>query len=177
MEVNEKSCVVELGGFGMEVVCAKRVLNDLRPKLAKEVLVWTVLKIKEEEMILYGFTDKNEITMFHKLTSVSGIGPKSAISIMDLGELADLIKAIDAADIKYVSKAHGIGKKTAQRLIVELKGKLVFEEKDVVDDEVLMALKSLGYSRSEYQDLVAMMPDDLDTTELKIGWLIKRLGK
>ncbi len=177
VEVGEKSCIVELNAMGWELICPPRVLNDLRKKINKSVKLWTVLKIKEEEMLLYGFDDKNDIAMFQKLTGVSGIGPKSALSIMDLGSLDDLVKAIEAADTKYVSKAHGVGKKTAQRLIVELRGKLVFDESEKVDDDVLSALKSLGYTRAEYQDLVEMMPKDIDSTEGKIGWLVKKLGR
>ncbi len=175
--VGLNSCLVEFGGLGIELFCANRVLNKLRKKTGKEIKIWTVLKIKEEEMLLYGFLEKEEIDFFRKLVSVSGIGPKSAMSIMDLGDSTELIAAIDRADTVFISKAQGVGKKTAQRLIVELKGKLVFEEDEIFDVDVVDAMKALGYSRVEYTDLVKLLPEDLEGPEKKIAWLLKRLGK
>ena len=177
VEVGSKSCVVEIGQVGWEVFCVGRLLEALKSKIAKKVKLWTILKIKEEEMILYAFGDKSEIELFLKLTQVSGIGPKSALSIMNLGEMSVVVAAIDNSDTKFIAKAHGVGKKTAQRLIVELKGKLVLDEEDEIDPDVLAALKSLGYSRAEYNDLIAMMPDDMTSTEEKVGWLVKKLGR
>lgn len=176
VEVEEKSVVVEVGGVGYIVGMGAGNMNKLIKKIDKEIVIWTFMRLTEEEIQLFGFLDKEQVSLFKKLISVSGVGPKSALSIMDLGTVNDLLGAIETADASFLSKASGIGKKTAQRLIVELRGKLALIEDIKVDKELEQALKGLGYSRSEYKDVVDLMPADLSRVEDKIGWVLRKMG-
>jgi len=177
IEVSDNGLLIEVGGVGYGVGCIRQLANDWRKRVNKEVLVWTFLKIKEDGMEFYGFANQEEVDLFTKLNNVSGIGPKSALSMMSLGEVSELVGAIDRAEVNYITKANGIGKKTAQRLIMELKGKLVVDDEEKIDDDVLGALQSLGYTRGEYEEIVRLVPEDLQTSEEKISWLLKKLGK
>ncbi|MBU0647918.1 hypothetical protein KJ855_01945, partial [Patescibacteria group bacterium] len=115
--------------------------------------------------------------LFTKLIKVSGVGPKSAISIMDLDEYDKLMEHIEKADVAFIAKASGVGRKTAQKLIVELQGKLVIDDGMPADGELVDALTSLGYKANEYRDVLDKMPGDIDRIEDKIGWVLREIGR
>lgn len=164
--------IIESGGLGYIVHVSSLVATDLQNQLGQEVKIWIKQRVGDDEIMLYGFLDQSERSVFERLVSVSGVGPKSALSILSLGDIERLTQAIDQGNVSYISQASGIGKKTAQRIIVELKGKLV--DDTVVDGEVEEAMKTLGYRRGEYEHLIAMMPLE-STIEEKIGWLVKQM--
>ncbi|MFA4930580.1 MAG: Holliday junction branch migration protein RuvA [Patescibacteria group bacterium] len=169
--------VIDVGGVGLGVVVSKRIINSYANRIDQPVKLWTFLKLTDDEMILFGFTSQAEVGFFCQLISVSGVGPRSALSVMDLGEMEMVSEAIDQARVDFITKAVGIGKKTAQRIIVELKGKLVMEDEVSLDKEVIEALRTLGFKKSEYQDLVALLPEEIKTVEEKVSWLLKKLGR
>ena len=168
------SCVVEAGGLGYEIFCSQRTLNQLTALKGSVVKINTYLKLKEDGVSVYGFAEESERMFFEKLLGVNGVGPKSALSILSLGDLAEISEAVENADVGYISTAGGIGKKTAQRIIVELKGKLVVEKSE--DLELEEVLKSLGYKYPEYAGWVKKVPKNVTEVGKKVEWVLRKLG-
>lgn len=115
--------VIDVGGIGYEVNISASTC-DRMPGLGDNVKLYTYMNVKEDEMSLFGFLTRDEIRMFRMLITVSGIGPKGALSILSVFDTDDLRFAILAGDVKTISKAPGIGKKTAERLVLELRDKI-----------------------------------------------------
>ncbi len=163
-ELEEDAIVVETGGIGYHIYTTGQTFSRL-PSLGDEVKIYTYLYIREDAMLLYGFCSKDELRVFKLLLGVSGIGPKGALAILSVMTTDDLRFAVLGDDAKTIAKAPGVGVKTAQRLILELRDKLsiedAFEEKlsqaeDAARDrakgaknEAVQALVALGYSSSE----------------------------
>ncbi len=125
--------------------------NSYRYKIGDFATIYVHHYVREDLDNLYGFISKDERDLFIKLISVSGIGPKSALSILASGESEKIVLAIETEDVKFLTKFPGIGPKSAMQIILDLKGKLT-KEIVIVDDkgsEVKEALKSLGYSNRE----------------------------
>jgi Holliday junction DNA helicase RuvA len=115
--------VIDVGGIGYEVNISASTC-DRMPGIGDNVKLYTYMNVKEDEMSLFGFLTRDEIRMFRMLITVSGIGPKGALSILSVFDTDDLRFAILAGDVKTISKAPGIGKKTAERLVLELRDKI-----------------------------------------------------
>lgn len=115
--------VIDVGGIGYEVNISASTC-DRMPGIGNNVKLYTYMNVKEDEMSLFGFLTRDEIRMFRMLITVSGIGPKGALSILSVFDTDDLRFAILAGDVKTISKAPGIGKKTAERLVLELRDKI-----------------------------------------------------
>lgn len=160
----EDAIVVEAGGVGYHIYTTAQTFDYL-PTIGEEVKVYTFLNVREDAMILYGFLTKDDLRVFKLLIGVNGIGPKGALAILSVMTTDDLRFAVLGEDAKAISKAPGIGAKTAQRVILELKDKLsledAFEQKlanttaqTKIDTtgpkkEAIEALVALGYSSSE----------------------------
>lgn len=165
-DMEEDLIVVEAGGIGYNIYTTGQTFNYL-PSVGEEVKIYTYLHIREDAMILYGFLTKDDLRVFKLLIGVNGIGPKGALAILSVMTTDDLRFAVLGDDAKAISKAPGIGAKTAQRLILELKDKLsledAFEQKLAntqmkeeaknhakgAKNEAVQALVALGYSSSE----------------------------
>lgn len=159
--MHENTLVIEVGGIGYEIFIGSRGLSQVG-QIGETVKIYTFLNVREDEMSLFGFCEIKEKELFLKLLNVSGIGPKVAISIMGSAKIDDIIKAIVMGNLTDLSKIKGIGKKTAERIVVELKDKLsvdfaqfpsdstigLMPVQDTNDDAV-SALISLGYSKQE----------------------------
>ena len=125
--VEDDVIVVETGGIGLAVHVPLSLLEEL-PALGEEVTVYTYFQVREDAMTLYGFLHRQDREMFKQLIGVNGIGPKGALGILSVMRPDDLRIAIVSGDAKAISKAPGIGAKTAQRLILDLKDKVDLEE-------------------------------------------------
>ena len=163
-EVEPDHIVIDVNGIGYNVYIPASCFEYL-PELGEECKVYTYLYLREDAMILYGFLTKDDLALFKQLIAVSGIGPKGAVGILSALSADDLRFAILSGDSKLISKAPGIGAKTAQRVILELKDKMsledAFEKKlenekihartpnNQVKNDAVMALTALGYSSSE----------------------------
>jgi Holliday junction DNA helicase RuvA len=161
-EVLEDTIVVENNGIGFEIRAAGSVFAAL-PHTGEEVKIYTYLYVREDEMSLFGFESRDELNVFRQLITVSGIGPKGALAILSTLNVNELRVAVMNEDAKSISASPGIGLKTAQKLIIELKGKLgeatdggasileALQTPDVTDarGEAVAALTALGYSNSE----------------------------
>lgn len=163
--VAENHIVVENGGIGYNIYIPGQVLS-LLPGVGEEVKIYTYLCVREDAFILYGFLTRDDLNVFKLLIGVSGIGPKGALAILSFMSTDDLRFAVLSDDAKAIAKAPGVGNKTAQRLIIELKDKLsledAFEQKlshtqeavsgnglKGIRNEAVEALVSLGYSSTE----------------------------
>lgn len=146
--------VVEAAGLGIKLFASKQTLKEL-PAVGANVKFYTHLYVREDIFDVYGFASSEELFFFEMLISVSGIGPKSALSILDIAPLAELSAAIKEGRPDLLTRASGIGRKTAERVIVELRGKVqsaksgLVVEKMESDADLLEALASLGYRREE----------------------------
>lgn len=164
-EITENQIVVENHGIGYEISVPGQVLDYL-PSIGEEVKIYTYHYVREDAILLYGFLTKEDVGIFKMLIGVSGIGPKGALAILSVLSTDDLRFAILGDDAKAIAKAPGVGAKTAQRVIIELKDKIsledAFEQKLAnqaktaeanpatgVKNEAVLALTSLGYSQSE----------------------------
>ena len=164
-EVELDHIVIDVNGIGYNIYVPVNCFDYL-PGVGEECKIHTYLNVREDAMILYGFLTKEDLELFKKLITVSGIGPKGAISILSALSADDLRFAILAGDSKAIAKAPGIGAKTAQRVILELKDKMsledAFEKKlenetqapvmssnNQVKNDAVLALTALGYSSTE----------------------------
>lgn len=164
---SENMVVVENGGIGFEIMVPLSVVSSL-PQTGNEVKIYTYTYVREDALQLYGFLTRDELSMFRLLITVSGIGPKGALGILSVMDADALRFAILADDAKSISKAPGIGAKTASKLILELKDKMDFEEAvtHVLDqgqaeeaggvpgggmaaNDAIQALVALGYTSTE----------------------------
>ena len=150
-EKEENKIVLNVNGVGFELCVSSNTLSSL-PMPNESAKVYTYMSVREDDISLYGFSTIEERDLFNKLITVSGIGPKMAISILSGLSLSDLIIAITKEDSKLLSKIKGLGKKTAERLCLELKDKL-----DIVVGEVKEQTYALDYD----EDAVSMATDTL----------------
>ena len=164
-DVEENLVVIEAGGVGYNIYTTGQTLDYL-PSIGEELKLYTYLQVREDAMQLYGFLTKDDLKVFKLLLGVSGIGPKGALAILSVMSTDDLRVAVLGEDAKMIAKAPGIGAKTAQRLILELKDKLsleeAFEQKltnqsekklpnqtNGIKNDAIQALVALGYSSTE----------------------------
>ena len=180
---NEKFLIVETGGVGYKINVSPDTLSKLalRPHSGQsdtEVSLWIHTHVREDALDLYGFFDHQELEFFEMLINVSGIGPKSALIILSIASIGTLKKAIGTGDISYLTKISGIGKKTAEKIIIELRDKIGKEKLDgTLESELdaLEALKSLGYSQNQAREALKKVSTGTDTNA-KIREALKILG-
>ena len=162
-EITEGTVVLENGGIGYEIICTAATVARLSEE--KEGVVYTYLQVKEDGISLFGFDTKEEKQMFLKLISVSGIGPKMGITVLAGMRIADLATAIATSDVKTLSKIKGLGKKTAERIILELRESVSKEElktsaKETAvpfatdDEDAVIALMGLGFTGMQARNAV-----------------------
>lgn len=175
------SAVVECGGVGMKCYISMNTRRKLAP-IGNEVMLFTHLNVREDAMDLFGFIDPDELEMFRLITSVSGVGPKVALSILSEFEPSALSLYIASGDSKSITRASGVGAKLAQRIVLELKDKLgatSFADSQELSaavsvssssnaSEAVQALVALGYSQSE----ASLAVGKLDATQ-SVEFLIK----
>ncbi len=154
-----------------------------KAKKDKRISLWTHLAVRENALDLYGFEHLNELNFFEMLIDISGIGPKSALGIVSIESIDTLKKAIASGDTSYLTKVSGIGRKTAEKIIIELRDKLVAHKEEAgsttlrTESDALEALKSLGYSNSEARDALKQVSADTEGTSARVKEALKILGK
>ena len=173
--------VVECYGIGYEIMVPASIVMEL-PSIGNPVKIYTYQYVREDALDLYGFLNKDDLNVFKLLITVNGIGPKGALNILSVIRPDELRLAVLSDDVKAIQKAPGIGGKTAQKLIIELKDKLSLEDvlthgiesksnvpvANSARDEAIEALVSLGYSSSESIRAVRSIEnaDDMDSEAL-----------
>lgn len=173
-EKRDNFFVVEIAGLGLRVKSSFNVVKNL-PEIGREVNVFTYLHVREDVLELYGFLTEEERQFFEMLISISGIGPKSALGIMGVEKLEKIKAAITEGRSELLTKASGIGKKIAERVILELRGKLaqIGSGKIVglmeTDQDIVEALANLGYTKSQAKEALGKV----DTKIMKMEERIK----
>jgi Holliday junction DNA helicase RuvA len=173
----EKFLIVETNGIGYKVSVSPDTLSKAK-KIDAEIFLWIHTHIREDAFDLYGFLDREELEFFEMLINVSGIGPKGALSILGITSIGTLRKAISIGDTSYLTKISGIGRKTAEKIVIELRDKIGTELEGSslqVELDALEALKSLGYSAVEAREALKKVSSDTNTNT-KIREALKILG-
>lgn len=174
------SVIVDVDGVGYEVQVSAYVLGKVAG--AEEVSLHIHTYVREDTLALYGFLSEEELSMFQSLISVSGIGPKAALGILSIADIDTIRTAIVNKDPSLLTQVSGVGKKTAERVIVELQNKVsaptgTGAEKTTADGEALEALLSLGYKVAEARDALKSVSGKSADIGEKIREALKVLGK
>lgn len=178
----EKFCAVEVGGVAFKVITSFNVLKRL-PQIGEAVNLFTHLHVREDALELYGFLDQEELRLFEMLTGISGIGPKSALGILGVEKPEQLKAAIIEGRFELLTKASGVGRKTAERVVLELRGKLQQSGSEKIvgimetDQDLVEALSGLGYTKSQAKDALAKVDPKItkleDRLKTALGFLKK----
>ena len=172
LEKNPPMVLVDVGGVGYEVDVPMSTFYDL-PAAGQKVVLLVQQVVREDAHLLYGFLTAGERDAFRELIKVAGVGPRTALAVLSGMSVGDLARAVAAQECARLVKVPGIGKKTAERLLLELKGRLAPELPGVagrgaVDDsgaDVLRALLALGYSEREAAVAVKQLPADVAVSD------------
>jgi holliday junction DNA helicase RuvA len=180
---NEKNLVLEAHELGYDIYVPAPLLE--KTKIGSHLELYTHLHVREDAIELYGFATAAELSFFKQLIGVSGVGPKSAVGILSLTSVSDLKKAISHGDASLLTKVSGIGKKTAERLIVELKSKVdALDEgteagglENIGDNQAIDGLVGLGYSIREAREALQLVDKSIGSVKDRIRAALKLLGK
>ncbi len=174
--------VMTASGVGYEIAVNTNGASFFKVGMETEVL--TYLAVRETAMDLFGFKNKEEKSLFEKFLLVSGVGPKTALRILSLGSVGEISSAIARSDVAYLTKVSGMGKKTAERLVVELKNKVgattEFNSSEGFSNEVgdvIEGLMALGYSGSQARDTMQKLQGTSKTSEQLMKEALKMLGR
>jgi len=166
----ENYLVIDINGMAFKIASSLNTLKNL-PESGKDVEVFTHLHVREDALDLYGFLDKKDLRLFKMFISVSGIVPKSALGILALGNTDKLMAAISEGRSELLTKASGVGKKTAERIILELRSKLKQEGSEKIvglmefDQDILEVLVNLGYTKSQSKEALERVDSKFTTLE------------
>lgn len=178
----ERFVIIETDGVGYRVFVGPSVFVKIG-KNNDRIKLWTHLHLREDSVELYGFLEYAELEFFETLIQISGVGPKSALGVLNVAPLDTLKHAIASGEISYLTKVSGIGKKIAEKIILELRDKLgkigYTGEKAFLKEEedALRALRSLGYSYSEAREALKQVPSKISGTQERVKESLKILGK
>ncbi len=189
--VDGERAVIEVGGLGLEVLASSRTLASLSPRRGEEVSLYTYLNVREDALQLFGFREPGERMFFLWLTAVSGVGPKVALAVLSGYPVAELELAVARDDVKKFESIPGIGKKLAQRLVVELKdrvgqlppvggGAAGGTGTPIPTDhfiEARSALQNLGLSLRDAEEALRGAPEDAAVAELVRFALAPKAGE
>lgn len=146
-----------------------------------EITCYLYHNIREDINDLFGFPTVESLELFERLISTSGVGPKAGLAVLSLGEPNRIISAIVRSDISFLTLAPGIGKKAAEKIIIELKGKLheieTASPDSVLHDDLRAALEGLGYKIADLQPYLATIPPEHTTINAQIRWVLQQLAK
>jgi len=190
-EKTNGTLVILAAGVGWQLSCSNNTLQAA-PAQGEKMRCYTVLSVRDDAMELYGFATKEEKQMFLQLTSVSGVGSKTALGLLGAMPLRELNMAILLGDVNALSRAPGIGKKTAQRIALELKDKVTQADVSLHADsvgaapilptqadhvvEAIEALTALGYSQAEARNAIAQVKDQSDRSEELIRLALRNMA-
>lgn len=176
----QNSLIINVGGVGYRVFVTTDTLA--RHIDGDTVRCWTHLVVRDDAMELYGFLSRDELAFFELLLLVSGIGPRSALGIIGLGNLEKVKSAIAANDSKYLTSVAGIGKKSAEKIVVELRDKIAdmqieesVSQQRGTESDVIEALKALGYTPQQAREAVGHIPEDARGTKDRLKEALRYL--
>ncbi len=171
--------IIAVGGIGYKLAAPKDTLAGLR--LGGSVALWTHLTVREDALDLYGFSDEETLRFFELLLTVSGIGPKSALAILDIATTETLRSAISAGNATYLTKVSGIGRKTAEKIVLELRDKVGAGSDASLtaiagDAEAMEAMRALGYSAHEAREALRNVPPEIEKASERLREALKFAG-
>lgn len=179
--IKKDSLVVMAGHVGYTIAVPLQLLSTLGPNT--EILLYTYTHVREDTLQLFGFKTSQELELFELLLTVSGVGPKTALAIIDRG-VEQIRKAVVEADVAFFTSIPRLGSKNAQKVIIELKPKLgslheldLLGQKDGETEELVNALMSVGFSKVESINVIKTLPPELISLEDKIRASLKILGR
>lgn len=173
--------VIAIGGLGLKVFMPGHLLGKLR--VGEDMEISCHLHVREDALDLYGFPSREELELFELLIGVSGVGPKSALAILDVADLKELCAAIEESRPDLLTRASGVGRKSAERIIIELKGKVSGGESGELvkkmegDTDLIETLIGLGYRRDQAKAAVGKVPEGLKGLESRLKEVLKILGQ
>jgi Holliday junction DNA helicase RuvA len=182
------SALVRVGGITFDISVPANDIASL-PATGSNVHLLTHLIVREDDLLLYGFTDQRGRALFESLLGISGVGPKAALAVLSVLSAEELATAILSSDATAISRAQGVGKRTAERIILELKGKIEDElggmplaslpttATGTAGDPALAALLGLGFSAIEARQALTVEPDDALDTDERIRRALQRIGR
>lgn len=173
------SLVLDVGGIGYRVAVTTDVALEATP--SSPIFLWTHLAVRETSLDLYGFPDTEALEIFELLITISGIGPKTALGIMNVASPATLRQAVGTGDTSYLTKVSGIGRKNAEKIVLELKDKLKLSDSDKSADtksegDALEALISLGYSERDAREALKQVPKETTGAGERVKAALKLLS-
>ncbi len=181
--IDPKYLVLDVNGIGYKIHATVDILSKYEISNSP-ITIWTYLAVRENSLDLYGFTSIHELNIFELLLTVSGIGPKTALGVMNSASVEAIETAVQTSDTSHLTKVSGIGKKVAEKIVMELKDKIEkvshsVESKNAMknDSDVIEALKSLGYNQNEAREAVKEIPKTITKTNEKIKEALKILSK
>lgn len=172
-------CILLAGGVGYKVFATKDALAHI--KAGENAAFWTHLAVREDILDLYGFAQEEELRFFTLLLTVSGIGPRSALGILDIAVVETLRSAISGGNAAYLTSVSGIGKKTAEKIVLELRDKVGLgidgsSEALSGDVDTLDALRALGYSAQEAREALRKVPAEVSNSNERLREALRLLG-
>lgn len=183
-EIGPNYAVIDVAGVGYKLFLSADTLHGMKAGAAAKF--WTYLAVRDDAMDLYGFVTKKDKELFELLITVSGIGPKSALNILSLASADTLMSAIQTGSTPHLTKMSGIGKKTAEKIVLELRDKVGAISADIEggaasaglsnDLDAIEALKSLGYDADEARDALKKVAKDILDVGAKVKAALKVLG-
>lgn len=176
LEVHAGFCLIEVAGIGHSVRATPGTLSSLKADSEQFLYIHDV--VREDSRELFGFLQRTELELFQQLLGVNGVGPKVALTILSVGSGESVRRAIMQGDIAILTSVPGVGKKTAQKIILDLKGQLVEEEGvQAGDGEVIDALVGLGYPLHTARETVKHIPDSIVDVSARVREALKYLSK
>ena len=177
----EKFAIIKVAGVGYKIFAGQETLQKI-PEKGADVKLWTHQHVREDALELYGFLHFAELEFFELLLNVPGIGPKGGLGVMNIASVDTLKKAIGAGDTSYLTRVSGIGRKTAEKIVLELKEKMsgrgvTVDAPELKEEaDALEALVSLGYSQKEAREALAQIPVGIVSVEKKVKEVLKKMG-
>ena len=180
--VGNRFLIVDVSGVGYKLFVTNEAIS--LSKVEESIKLWVHTAVRENSIDLYGFLDIEELSIFELLLDVSGIGPKSALSTLSVAPVSTLRKAIASGDTTYLNKVSGIGRKTAEKIIIELKDKLKEYEGAIATSQVMQeerdileALRTLGYSQDEAREAIKKIPSNMTEMNNRLKEALKIIGR
>jgi holliday junction DNA helicase RuvA len=175
VEIEKKSLVVDVGGVGYRVAVSASLLAQI--KMNEEMILRIHHHVSDDAETLYGFKEKEMLEYFEMLLTVPSVGPRTALNILDIAPPRTLEQAVANKDVKLLTKVSGVGKKTAERILIELEGKVgkVEPTGPVADmqEEVMAVLESMGYTKSQARMAVQKLAKNVETVEDAVRYILQ----
>lgn len=179
-EKADRMVIVRTGAFSLRIATPSIRVSSL-PMRGEEVSLFTYLHVREGGIDLYGFLDKMELSFFEALVSVSGIGPKSALGILSVASVDKLMAAVSRGESELLRQSSGVGRKTAERIVLELKDKVLApDDEETVqimqsDNDIVEALVNLGYPRGQAKEVISKIDAELTDAGERLRDALKKI--